>query len=178
MKYWQVIFFAFLISIISGCASVELDPSKVRAQAARDRGVSENDFIIQEPVRYGIAARGARVAEFRLGIYVQTKNELLLYRYHGKDKAATPDVAIPLSRIENAVAYTWGLFQAAQLQVVTDIGVIAVNFNNSSDAIAGNKAKTEMAVSKLHAQGVKLGQASYQLIPSDAAGMPILIPAR
>lgn len=172
---------ATLFVLLAGCTTVDVAPTDALAQTTPQLGVDASSIVRQQPARFASAAPGDRYAKFQLGLYTQTKTDLVLFSYVADTKSFQKVLTVPISTIEQAAIESWGMFDhLKQLQITARGVVLAVNFNRSSDALAGSLEETKPAYDSLLAAGVKPGQPYGRVLPAEVRNfaVPIFIPAR
>jgi len=172
---------AILSALLSACTTVDVSPKDSLTSTAAQLGVSPSSIVQQHPVRFATSRPGDRYAQFQLGIYTQTKTEVVLFSYEPRAKSFQKVLTLPIGKIDQAAIESWGMFDhLKQLQITAAGAVLAINFNNSSDAMAGSIETTKPPYDSLLAAGVKPGQPYGRVLPSEVQNfvVPIIIPAK
>jgi hypothetical protein len=170
-----------VVTTLIGCTTVDVSPTDARQATARQLGIDASAIVQQAPARFAQATPGARYANFQFGLYTQTATDIVLFTYSAQSKSFAPVTTIPIKRIQFVAIESWGAFNhAKQLQVVHDGVLLAVNFNNSSDALAGPIEATKPPFDSLVAAGAREGVPNGRVLPSEVRNMvvPLPMPAR
>lgn len=182
MKYFHYFLLSItFINVLSGCSAVDVSPSNALTSTASQLGVEQSDIIYQQPARFALAVPGSRFARFQLGLYTQTKDAVVLFSFDSRTKSFKQALSVPISQIHQAAIESWGMFNhLKQLQITENGRLLAINFNNSSVAMAGTLEETEPAYKSLLALGVAAGSPYGRVLPSEIEGfsVPIMIPSR
>lgn len=166
--------------LAAGCTVIRHDPIQTRTQIAADLKIQEVEILRQEPVQYAIATRDSTTADFKLGIFTLTKQSVSLHRYTEAGAPMARDIVLPLDRMQGSLAGSFGMFKNLhQLQIFTDLGLIAVNFADNTDKISGDEKTTRDVQAELAHLGVPSATGSAFVMQSSSGGViPIFLPAR
>jgi hypothetical protein len=166
--------------LLAGCTVIRHDPAQTRIQIAADLQIPESAILRQEPVQYAIATRDSTTADFKLGIFTLTQRTLSLHRYSEAGSPMARDIVLPVERMQGSLAGSFGMFKNLhQLQIFTDLGLIAVNFADNTDKISGDEKTTRDAQAELTRLGVPVATGSAFVMQSSSGGMiPIFLPAK
>ena len=180
MKHFYYLFLPIVLGL-SACATVDVSPTNALSATASQLGIEQSEIVYQSPARFAFASPGDRFARFQLGLYSQTKDAVVLFSFDPSTKAFKQVASVPLANIRQAAIESWGMFNhLKQLQLAVNGSLIAVNFNNSSDAMAGTLETTEPAYKSLLAKSIAAGPSYGRVLPSEIKdfSVPIIIPAR
>jgi hypothetical protein len=114
-------------------------------------------------------------------MYTQTKTDVVLFSYANESKTFQKVLTLPIAQIDQIAIESWGMFDhLKQLQITAGGVLVAINFTNSSDAMAGSNEHTKPAFDALVATGVKQGRPHGRLLPIEVRNfvVPIIIPAK
>lgn len=165
---------------VSSCATIDASSSALQATATQ-YAIPLTEIIHQKPARFAATVPGSRYARFQLGIYIQTTSQLILLSYSNDTKEFTKVLSLPIVEINSASIESWGMFNhLKQLQLTSRDTLIAVNFSNSSDAMAGSIESTKPAYDLLIQAGIQQGTPQGRVLPQEVRNYvtPIIIPAR
>jgi hypothetical protein len=156
------------VSFLVGCTSVDVSPSEALGTTAKQLGIDPISIVLQTPARFAVATPGDRYADFKLGLYTQTKTEVDLFEYNSAARTFSRVQTVPLKDIRSVSIATWGMFgQIHQVQLAVADKVVVLNCNNSSDAVGGSGEKTQPVIDRLVAAGVSRGGSAARVLPGE-----------
>lgn len=163
--------------ILLGCTSIPKETETDIGGIASVLGIDASQILYKDAVAYAITEPGEQYARFELGMYIQTSDQVMFARYSEKSGKLFKEVKLPFTAIRYAGVATRGMFNhLQQLRFLVADRVISVNFNNSSDAEAGYKERTQNAVNKLKEKGVLIAEDSPWVYPSSTKDWSLTLP--
>jgi hypothetical protein len=164
--------------LVVACTSVSIPAPELPQRVATAANIQTDSIVHAQAVRFALSAERVRYVPFTLGVYAQTQSHVYLLAFDAAAKSLVLRATLPLNELRSATVATRGAFShLQQLQLEGNGQTAAINFTNSSDAEAGSKERTQVAVGHLQKVGQQIGATAHWFIPRELAGFSVPIPA-
>jgi hypothetical protein len=172
----SILLAALAVFTLCGCTTVQVDPTRAASMTAAQLGIDSQAIVYQSPARFAATNMGTYYAKFQLGLYTQTRTNIVLFSYDAELKTFKQVLSRPIALFDQVSMESWGSFnRLKQLQLKAGETVIAVNFSNDSGAMAGYLEETEPAYKALLAAGVMNGAGYGRVMPQELKNFVIPI---